>query len=93
MSKKEIVLMQSEERLARSAVAAFLRDLAEKLEAGTISLKQAADQLDLEVPEQIVLEIKAEEEYKSKGTQRSLEIEISWLLGDGDPAKQAISLG
>jgi amphi-Trp domain-containing protein len=93
MSKKEIVLMQSEERLDRSAVAAFLRDVADKLETGTVTLKQAGQQLDLEIPAQVVFEIKAEEEIKSKGTQRSLELEIEWLLGDGDPDKGAISLG
>lgn len=93
MSKKEIVLMQSEQRLDRASVAAFLRELADKLETGTVSLTQAEEQLQLEIPEQVVLEIKAEEEYKSKGTQRSLEVEIEWMLGDGDPSKQAISLG
>jgi len=93
MSKKEIVLMNSEERLDRSSVSAFLRELADKLDTGTITLKQAGEQLDLEVPEQVVLEVKAEEETKSKGTQRSLEIEIEWMLGDGDFAKQGITLG
>ncbi|KAA3643025.1 MAG: amphi-Trp domain-containing protein [Chloroflexi bacterium] len=93
MSKKEIVLMKSEQRLERSAVVAFLRELADKLDTGTITLTQAEDELQLEVPAQVVLEIKAEEETKSKGTQRSLEIEIEWMLGDGDPSKQAISLG
>lgn len=93
MGKKEIVLMKSEERLDRSAVVTFLRELADKLDTGTVSLKQAGEQLDLDIPQQVVLEIKAEEESKSKGTQRSLEIEIEWILGDGDPSKQAISLG
>lgn len=93
MSKKEIVLMKSEERMPRSAAAAFLHELADKLQNGTVSLKQAGEQLVLEIPDQIVLEIKAEEKIKSKGTQRSLEIEIEWLLGDGGPEDEAISLG
>jgi amphi-Trp domain-containing protein len=93
MGKKEIVLMKSEQRLDRASVAAFLRELADKLDTGTVSLKQAGEELQLEIPEQIILEIKAEEEEKSKGTQRSLEIELEWMLGDGDPSKQAISLG
>jgi amphi-Trp domain-containing protein len=93
MAKKEIVLMKSEQRLDRASVSAFLRELADKLDTGTVTLMQAGEELALEIPSQVVLEIKAEEEKKSKGTQRSLEVEIEWMLGGGDPSKQGISLG
>jgi amphi-Trp domain-containing protein len=87
---KEIVLMKSEEKLPRAQVAAFLRELADKVESGTVTLKQGGEELTLEMPATVELEIKAEEEAKKTRTQRSLEVEIEWYLGEQD---SGISLG
>ncbi|MFN2189365.1 MAG: amphi-Trp domain-containing protein [Candidatus Promineifilaceae bacterium] len=79
---KEIVLFASEEKSDRASVAAFLRELADKVAEGRIVLISGTEELPLELPENVVLEIKAEEEAKKNKIKRSLEVEIEWILGD-----------
>ncbi len=82
---REITLFESEERKSRSEVCAFLRAIADRIEDGQVTLKQGENELVLDLPGQLVLEIKAEDEDKgSKGTQHSLEIEIKWWKGIGE---------
>jgi len=90
---KETILMKSEEKVSRSDAASFLRQLADKLDSGKVMLKQGSEELLLEIPAQITLEVKAEDEPKSKGTQRSLEIEFEWILGTEVDAPSGIELG
>ena len=92
MAKKKFVLMKSKQRLDRAAAADFLRQLADKLESGTVSLNQAGEQLQLEIPDQVVLEVEAEDKVKPRGTKRQLEIEIEWVEGDTSTKRQPISL-
>jgi len=75
------VLFESEELRDRTEVAAFLRDLAGRLEAGEITLRRGTEEIHLHLPEKVVLEIKAEEKAKPGKTKQSLEIEIEW--GEG----------
>jgi amphi-Trp domain-containing protein len=88
---KEVVLFSSEEPRSRGDVATFLRQLADKLDQGQVILRQGKEEVSLNIPNNVVLELKAEEEYKKRKTQRSLEVEIEWYLGDetGGP----VSLG
>lgn len=79
---KEIVLFSTEERTDRARIAAFLHELADKIAQGRVVLKSGAEELVLDMPHSLVLEIKAEEEDKKTKTQRSLEVEIEWILGD-----------
>ncbi|TVM17395.1 amphi-Trp domain-containing protein [Oceanidesulfovibrio indonesiensis] len=81
---REIVLFKSEEKKSRGEAAAFLRELADKLEAGRIALRQAGEETVLEPSEMLELEVKAEEETKSKGVQLSLEVELVWYPGAQD---------
>lgn len=79
---KEIILFSSEERRDRASLAAFLHQLADKIAEGTVVLQSGSEQLVLDLPDQVVLELKAEEEAKKNKTQRSLEVEIEWIEGD-----------
>lgn len=78
---REKVLFKSEERKSRSEVAVFLREIADKLDSGSISLVKGQEELSLNLPEQVGLEVKVEEEAKTK-TKRSLEIELEWYEGE-----------
>ena len=79
---REITLFDSEERKSRAEVCTFLRALADRLETGAVTLRKGDEELTLAVPDQLVLEIKAEDEAKSgKGMQHSLEIELKWWKG------------
>lgn len=80
---EETVLFESEERKQLSEVAEFLRQLADRLDQHEVTLRQGEEELTLSVPDQVELEIKVEEEAKRTGTERSLEIEIEWMEGEG----------
>ena len=78
---KEVVLFSSEEPRTRQDVAAFLHQLADKVEQGRVILRQGKEEISLDIPAKVVLELKAEEEIKKKKTQRTLEVEIEWIVG------------
>jgi amphi-Trp domain-containing protein len=78
-------LFKSEEPKQRSEVSEFLRLIAGKIEAGQVILRQGQEEIILDMPAKLILEIQVEEEdKKSKGMQHSLEIEIKWFEGDGE---------
>jgi amphi-Trp domain-containing protein len=79
---KEVVLFTSEEHVSAQHVSDFLRQLADKVDAGEVTLSKGDESLTLSLPQDLVLEVKAEEEEKSKGTKRSLEVEIEWMEGE-----------
>ena len=82
MNKKS-KLFKSKERQQRSEVAAFLRQFAEKLEAGQVVFRRGAEELVLDIPASLILEIAVENKVKkSKGSQHTLEIEIKWFEDD-----------
>ena len=86
MVGKETVLFKSEERHNRDTVAAFLRQLADKLATGQVILRQGDQEVILDIPVNLVLEVKAEVEQKRQDNKRSLEIELEWLEGDDSHA-------
>lgn len=88
---KETVLFKSEERKDLSSVVDFLRQLADKLAHNEVTLIQGDNELRLLIPNNVVLEVKVEEEAKQSGVKHSLEIEIEWKEGDDD--KGSLSLG
>ena len=77
---KEVRLFKSEERKSRPEVSAFLHQLADKLGEGRVVLRQGAEELTLELPHNLILEVQVEDEdKKAKGIQHSLEVEIKWF--------------
>ena len=79
---KEVVLFKSEEKRSVQEVAGFLRELADKIAAQQVILQQGENEITLNLPAQITLEVKAEEEDKKTRTQRSLEVELEWNVGE-----------
>jgi amphi-Trp domain-containing protein len=89
---KEIRLFKSEERKTRPEVSAFLHQLADKIAAGQVLLRQGQEEVSLQLPQNLILEIQVEDEdKKTRGTQHSLEVEIKWF--DGDEAGGPLELG
>ncbi|HSG17238.1 MAG TPA: amphi-Trp domain-containing protein [Anaerolineae bacterium] len=89
---KEIRLFKSQEKRSRAEVSAFLYQLAEKVGAGQVVLRQGQEEITLELPSNLVLEIQVEDEDKKrKGIQHSLEVEIKWF--DGDDTGGPLELG
>lgn len=80
---REIELFKSKERKGRQEVADFLRQLADKVAAGNLVLKQGQEEVSLELPENVILEVEVEDEQKRKrGVQHKLEIELKWYDND-----------
>ncbi len=91
---REVRLFKSEEPRKRNEVVAFLRELAGKIEEGRVVLKQGGEELSLEIPQNLILDVQAEDEdKKKKGTQRSLEVEIKWFDGDQQGGDGSLELG
>ena len=89
---KEIRLFKSEERKSRSDVSAFLHQLADKLAEGQVVLRQGQEELTLQVPQRLILEVQVEDEDKKrKGIQHSIEVEIKWF--DDDDRGGPLELG
>lgn len=71
---------ESEERMSRSDLVAFIRQLADKIEAGEVILRQGEEEITLQIPARVVLEVEVEDEDKgAKGTEHSLELEVTWF--------------
>ena len=89
---KEKKLFKSEEKRSRSDVSAFVQQLADKIGEGRVILRQGQEELSLDLPHNLILEIQVEDEDKKrKGIQHSLEIEIKWF--DSDAAGGPLELG
>lgn len=90
---RERTLMKSKEHKARAEVSALLRQLADKLDSeATVRLVQGEQEIVLEVPDRVELQIKAEEELKGTRTQLGLQVEFQWFVGDAADAG-GITLG
>jgi amphi-Trp domain-containing protein len=91
---KETRLFKSEERKNRSDVSAFLHQLADKIDNGQVILRQGQEEIVLNLPYNLILEIQVEDEDKKrKGIQHSLEVEIKWFDGDDGGKGGALELG
>jgi amphi-Trp domain-containing protein len=80
MMGKETRLFKSEERKSRSDLSDFVRQLADKISEGRVVLRQGQEEITLQLPQRMILEVQVEDEDKgAKGIQHSLEIEIKWF--------------
>jgi amphi-Trp domain-containing protein len=76
---RETRLFKTEERKKRPDVSEFLHQLADKVSEGQVVLSQGTENISLQIPDNLTLEVQVEDEDKgTKGVQHSLEIEIKW---------------
>ena len=77
---KETRLFKSEERKSRSDLSDFVHQLADKISEGQVVLRQGQEEITLQLPQSLILEVQVEDEDKgAKGIQHSLEVEIKWF--------------
>jgi amphi-Trp domain-containing protein len=88
----EEVLFKSEEPRNRADVATFLRQLADKVESGVVTLRQGDQEQRVEIPQNLVLETKLERESKRDSEKMSLEVELEWRPGGGETGAQGVEL-
>jgi amphi-Trp domain-containing protein len=80
---------KSEELKSRQEVAAFLKELAEKIEVNRLVLSRGADNVSLNIPDTISLGILSESKKKKGKRKHSLELEIEWLEEITSPTSDA----
>ena len=86
---RETVLFKNEEKKTRNEVVEILKTIVDKIERGKIALSNNTGSVELDLPQNLTLEIKVEEETKRK-TKRSLEIELEWVVGGDDQGEMVI---
>ncbi|MCG8636563.1 MAG: amphi-Trp domain-containing protein [Desulfobacterales bacterium] len=88
---RETVLFKSEEKKSASDIAQTLRLIADKIDSGTMTLKQGESDVQLDFPGTMTLELKVEEEQGRHQLKKSFEIELEWVPGDtGSPSGATI---
>jgi len=89
---REVILFETEERKSASEIAGFLRALADKVEAGSVTLRAGGKEIALPLPRNLIFEVKVEEEEKKGKMKRSLEVEIEWIVGDEDETGEGVEI-
>ncbi len=82
----EEILFKTEQKHTRSEIAAYLREVADRLDtSGELHLEAGGQTLDLSIPERLTFEVKAERETNKDGTnpELSIEFELEWKPGEG----------
>ncbi len=74
----ETVLFKSEEKKSAEEIAAILRQIADKIDSGSMTLVQNDNKIVLDFPQNMVIEMKVEEEQGRK-LKKSFEIELEWI--------------
>lgn len=79
----ENTLFKSEEPKNLKETADILRQIADKIETGNVLLKKGNQEVNIQIPPKVVVEIEADEKFKKGQIKKSLEIEIEWTEGEG----------
>ena len=81
----EQVLFSTESTESRTAVATYLRTVADRLESGEpLTLAAGSESVTLEPPATVTLEVKAERETGGGRPEYSVEFELEWVEGDDE---------
>lgn len=81
MAKKN-TLIKTKERRSVEDVAAFLRQLADRLDQNQIALQRGDEEISLELPSRITFKLNAKEKIKKRKTKYQLKITLKWKEGD-----------
>jgi amphi-Trp domain-containing protein len=79
----ETVLFKSEEKKSSKDIADILRQIADKIDSGTMTLMQSGNKIILDFPSSMILEMKVEEEQGRK-LKKTFEIELEWIPGEAE---------
>lgn len=90
MAKKN-VLVKSDLRKNLADSAAFLRELADKIETGQVTLTQGGKDVVVDLPETVGFELEYYEQPKKRGLKKQLEVEIQWT--EGGRKHKSVTLG
>lgn len=89
MAKKN-TLIKSKERRSIQDVAAFLRQLADRLEQNEVVLQRGDDEITVEVPSRVTFKLKVKEKIKKRKTKYQFKMTLKW--DDGDKAANFVQV-
>lgn len=78
MSGNKDIVYKSKQQMGRNEIAAFLRDLAARIELGSVTLTGNGPDTPVKIPDQVNLQVEYEIKHKPAGDRSELELEISW---------------
>ena len=81
MAKKN-TLIKTKERRNVQEVAAFLRQLADRLERNEVALQRGDEEIKIEIPNRITFKVKAKEKIKKRKTKHQLKMTLKWTDND-----------
>jgi len=87
MAKKN-TLIKTKERRSVQEVAAFLRQLADRLERNEVALQRGDEEIKIEIPNRITFKVKAKEKIKKRKTKHQLKMTLKWT--DNDKAENFV---
>jgi len=90
----EATQFEFEQVMSRTDVAAYLRRVADTLEAdGTLSFSSGQQSTTVTVPPSLEFEVSVEREAEGRQTPKvSVEFELEWGEGDTDPTTGSLSI-
>lgn len=89
MAKKNTLLKTKERRHVQD-VAAFLRQLADRLEQNQVALQRGDEEISIEIPDRITFKVKAKEKIKKRKTKHQLKMTLKWT--DSDKAENLVKV-
>jgi len=87
-------LFEFEQTFDRTDVAAYLREMADKLDAdGALELTAGGSTTTVSVPERLQFEVEVEREPRDDGSaEMELELELSWHEGEDGTASGSLDI-
>lgn len=80
-------LLKSKDVRTRDELADLLEALATRVRAGQLVFEQGTEEVLLDLPESVQVDLEASESVKSKGSSRKLGLKLKWPLdAEGAPA-------
>ena len=88
-------LFQFEQTMSRSDVAAYLREVADKLDAdGTLEFRAGGQSTTLDVPERLQFEVDVERDLHDQGSDEiEVEFELEWYEDEEGTASGSLEIG
>ena len=89
--KRKTIRLKSKDRRTRASIATFLQELGKRLEEGEVKLHQGAEEISIEVPDEVLFFMKATDKTLKRGNKHTLSVRLTWF--DGIKRGGGVSLG
>ncbi|HKJ98417.1 MAG TPA: amphi-Trp domain-containing protein [Desulfotignum sp.] len=82
---RETILFKTEEKKSAREISDTLRVIADKIDAGSMTLEQGGNEVTVAFPATMEIQLKVEEEQGAR-LKKKFEVELEWIPGE-DTAK------